>query len=271
MGQRLVITVNVEHNDTVRLFNCYYHWGAYTRCSLSIINEIVQEYTNLFQNYKSTNTDMYHKITYCIFNAFFETGAGIMLSEDKKEKKILKKINDEIKFQESRNRSDGLIAITEEEMNTSQSWSEGNIHIFINKNGNITLTKFDIYGLFMIPYDDNGEILLEDYREVCQNLFGIPNMEEFETVLDISDIVNSEEIEAKLYLTKFMPCDVKNEYLKEIIFTNDFFQYKSEILDGDILLFDSSSNIFKTIDIDSFTRINLFWSEKGLMICVEIG
>ena len=264
MGQRLVITVNVEHKDITRLFNCYYHWSAYTQCSIDTINEIVKEYADLFKNYTSANIDMYHKITYCIFNAFFRTGAGIMLSEDGKEKKILEEINNEIEFQKSQDRNFGLIAITEKEMKTSQNWSEGDIHILIDKNGSIKLTKFDVCAISIIPYNSNGEISLENCRAVCERLFDKQNMEEFEAVLDISDIVNTEEIEAKLYLSKFMPYNVKNEYLRKIISANDYFKYKSEILDGNILMFDSSLNTFEPLDDESFFKINLFWSENGL-------
>lgn len=124
MGQRLNITIT---KNGERLANAYYHWSAYSEASLQLAESIIKN-LKLIQN---TN---FNDITKAIILLQF-TNAGLTIDELEYAGNHL---NDFEKNQElfhiAVNRNEGLIAISEEGMNETESYEEGRVTIDIGKN-----------------------------------------------------------------------------------------------------------------------------------------
>lgn len=121
MGQRLVIIIKDEENNI--LTNAYYHWDAYTKTSAIRLEEI-----NNF--IKSSNKNDYDsKKDYAV--AMLES-TGATLAEEYNGRKVDK---------EKLNRNNGLIYVTEKEIEDTLGWAEGLIDINID----YECVLFDVY------------------------------------------------------------------------------------------------------------------------------
>lgn len=118
MGQRLVVTI--ETNEK-KLCNIYYHWGAYTYSALLHTKEIID---CIYNHKDETERDMLLRlIRFCEDN-----GGGINCTTD--EFKHIENLYPEESFKtEGYSRNDGLIALTEEGIESAQAWSEGDVFI----------------------------------------------------------------------------------------------------------------------------------------------
>lgn len=121
MGQRLVI--NIKNGEGDILANGYYHWDAYTKDSairLGQINEFIK---------KSNENDYTTKRDYAV--AMLES-TGATLAEEYNGRKV---------DEENLNRNNGMIYVTEEEIQDSLAWAEGLIDINIDDK----CVFFDVY------------------------------------------------------------------------------------------------------------------------------
>lgn len=112
MGQRLNIEIKKKGK---RLANCYYHWSGYTTTSL----ELTQEILSNISDYKDVEDDKKQAIL-----LLETTGAGLMESEYNTLPETEKKYH-----RVGTNRNNGLIAITDEEMNNTEKWEEARVTV----------------------------------------------------------------------------------------------------------------------------------------------
>lgn len=121
MGQRL--NIEITKNGNV-LANSYYHWSAYSDCALNITTKIIMEYDYIKRNLETShNEDLLFAI-----KLLEETGAGM----NEEEMAIAKEkigYDEFIKFKECKNRNEGIIAITEKEIEDTRFWEEGRVTI----------------------------------------------------------------------------------------------------------------------------------------------
>ena len=130
MGQRLNVEIRRRKDNKV-LANSYYHWSAYTRPSLEIAKEVLDQISELDRLNDFTDEEKAVKLLQFV-------GGGLVqedydkLDEDKKKY-----------FAVGTNRNNGLISMTEESMENTRSWEEGRITIDIDFD---KLSMFDING-----------------------------------------------------------------------------------------------------------------------------
>lgn len=119
MGQRLNLEVCY---DGEVLANAYYHWSAYTSTSLRMLKKVLDAYKN--------RTEIAPlKVAVEILQA---TGAGV----DKAEKASIAADTsggfDGIKFQDAKNRNEGLLAVTKSGIEETRYWEEGRVTVDIS-------------------------------------------------------------------------------------------------------------------------------------------
>lgn len=155
MGQRLVVTIK-DGNE--RLCNIYYHWSAYTISALHQTKELI----NCIYNHEDETKEelLLRLIRFCE-----NDGGGISDGPNGEEWKYIQKLypNEIFKVDEI-SRCDGLISLSEREMNKSQSWSEGDVHININED----MVHFNVYS-----YYDNIEDYIREQQEWDEEYEGI--------------------------------------------------------------------------------------------------
>ena len=143
MGQRLVVSII---NDGEVIANSYYHWSGYTSSTLEITKEILYAYPKVVAEYDSP-LDI-------AINLLMATGAGLTENSLKefckmKAKDPFLKTNPTTCI----NRNEGLIEITEEGIDNSQQWSEGDVSIYIDSK--------QVY--FGVLGEKDDEIIFDDY------------------------------------------------------------------------------------------------------------
>lgn len=175
MGQRLVITIKDENG---LLAKAYYHWSGYTHSGLAITNIAVKHFesavrtaTSVMDIQRITNTnlteyDFMHRTkvaTACYM--LFATNAGLETTETSPEDEAFKDMFPGCNYVVGVNKSDGLIAITENGMHELQIWSEADVII------NIDTKSVNVSGLFFEydPTDDENENTLQK-MELTENM-----------------------------------------------------------------------------------------------------
>lgn len=119
MGQRLIVTVRSMGEDICKM---YFHWSAYTILALEEVRDMIEEFP---METKSKDEAILYFIRYCEKN-----GGGISGGYGSKEwGYITSKYPNETFKTDGISRNQGLIGISEEEMEDIQSWSEGDIVI----------------------------------------------------------------------------------------------------------------------------------------------
>lgn len=120
MGQRLVVTVD-KNNKAI--CNIYYHWSAYTYSALLETKKII----NCIYNHKDETEK---ELLLRLIRLCEESGGGISNGPDGDEWKYIQNLypNETFKAQDI-SRNDGLISLSETQMEESQSWSEGDVYI----------------------------------------------------------------------------------------------------------------------------------------------
>lgn len=120
MGQRL--NLEIWNNGKV-LANAYYHWSAYTDSAASVVNEALKYI-------KDNSFEEKDSLLYAI-RALEATGAGLTDREIDFAKKVdcLKGVE----FSECNGRNEGLIGISENEIQSTRTWQEFAAYIFIDE------------------------------------------------------------------------------------------------------------------------------------------
>ena len=123
MGQRLVVTVRSMGEDLCKM---YFHWSAYTIPALMEVRDMMAEFP---METKSKDEAILYFIRYCEKN-----GGGISDGYGCKEWNYITEKYPNEKFKvDGISRNNGLIGISEEKMDSIQSWSEGDIIIDLDE------------------------------------------------------------------------------------------------------------------------------------------
>ena len=123
MGQRLVVTVRSMGEDLCKM---YFHWSAYTIPALMEVRDMMAEFP---METKSKDEASLYCIRYCEKN-----GGGISDGYGGKEWNYITEKYPNEKFKvDGISRNNGLIGISEEKMDSIQSWSEGDIIIDLDE------------------------------------------------------------------------------------------------------------------------------------------
>ena len=123
MGQRLVVTVRSMGEDLCKM---YFHWSAYTIPALMEVRDMMAEFP---METKSKDEAILYFIRYCEKN-----GGGISDGYGGKEWNYITEKYPNEKFKvDGISRNNGLIGISEEKMDSIQSWSEGDIIIDLDE------------------------------------------------------------------------------------------------------------------------------------------
>lgn len=123
MGQRLVVTVRSMGEDLCKM---YFHWSAYTIPALMEVRDMMAEFP---METKSKDEVILYFIRYCEKN-----GGGISDGYGGKEWNYITEKYPNEKFKvDGISRNNGLIGISEEKMDSIQSWSEGDIIIDLDE------------------------------------------------------------------------------------------------------------------------------------------
>ena len=182
MGQRLVVTVRSMGEDICKM---YFHWSAYTIPALMEVRDMMAEFP---METKSKDEVILYFIRYCEKN-----GGGISDGYGGKEWNYITEKYPNEKFKvDGISRNNGLIGISEEKMDSIQSWSEGDIIIALDE---MTVHNevfwfydgIDAYNEELVDREDElttlddipevgeiGDFDLEDIDDVIANLEDIP-------------------------------------------------------------------------------------------------
>lgn len=143
MGMRLVVTIK---NGDKRLCNIYYHWGAYTYSALLQTKKIVD---CIYNHVDETEDEFLLRLIHFVE----QDGGGIAQGKDSREWKYITKKYPHEKFKEEGiGRNDGLICLSNDGMDDSQSWSEGDLEI--------DLEEYTIHNYVVWSYES-----IDDYNE----------------------------------------------------------------------------------------------------------
>ena len=150
MGQRLVI--EIKEGDTV-LANAYYHWSGYTETSLNLLNEVMNKgiFDNIPIKFSKGDEQLY------AIKLLETTGAKI-LEEDLKIATLKFPMNE---FETSNNKTDGLIAFSEKNINKNMDSAEAIISIDLKSR------TIDIGGIYNYEnLDELQEMANEDEEDL---------------------------------------------------------------------------------------------------------
>ena len=150
MGQRLVI--EIKEGDTV-LANAYYHWSGYTETSLNLLNEVMNK--GILNNIPikfSKGDEQFYAIK------LLETTGAKILEEDFKIATLKFPMNE---FETSKNKTDGLIAFSEKNINKNMDSAEAIISIDLKSR------TIDIGGIYNYEnLDELQEMANEDEEDL---------------------------------------------------------------------------------------------------------
>lgn len=123
MGQRLVVTI---HNNNKEIAKVYFHWSAYSYDALLEAQRIVK---CIYNHEDETEKELKLRLVrFCEAN-----GGGIDGGEDSTEFKFVQAMYPNETFvKENYSRTYGLIALSEDGMDDMQSYSEGDLDIYLD-------------------------------------------------------------------------------------------------------------------------------------------
>ena len=148
MGQRL--NIEIVKNGKV-LANSYYHWSGFSNSAVNIVIQIIQKYEYI-KKYKVEKYIKNQDLLLAI-RLLEETGAG--LNNTDIARNILKDETMNLKLKECQGRNEGIIGITQEDIEKTRYWEEGRVSIDIENK------KID----FEVINEYTEEELKDDYDE----------------------------------------------------------------------------------------------------------
>lgn len=178
MGQRLVVTI---HNNEKELCAIYFHWSAY---SFSALLETQKILNCIYNSEDETESELLLRlIRFCE-----ENGGGIRAQDD--EFAYIEALYPNETFKkDDYSRNYGLIALSEKGIQDLQSWSEGDIDIYIDEdkicNGVYSYYEsIDDYNTEHSEWDEDFEpVTLEDITDIGYDLGEI-------SIYDIDDVID---------------------------------------------------------------------------------
>lgn len=153
MGQRL--NIELFYNGE-RVANAYYHWSGFTSSAFNLTRQIIINY----EKFMSMDLPIEVKAILLLQT----TNAGLTEDEFKYAEENFK--DHYMLFKRAINRNEGLISITEDGMNETESWEEARVTIYLDDK-KIDLDTFYIY--------ESIEEFIENYsQEEADNLSDFP-------------------------------------------------------------------------------------------------
>lgn len=191
MGERLNIEIV---KGSKLLANAYYHWSGYTTSAINLTLEIIQSF-DYIKNNKVENVKE-RDLLFAI-RLLEETGAGLLERNiGMGLRKVGLLVDKDITFKICKGRNEGIISISEEEMEDTRSWEEERVTIDI-ENQTINFQAFhEIDKSDIDDYKDEGI----SFKEININFNNI----RFEDAFDLKSFID------------------KSEYLGEYYFYNKF-------------------------------------------------
>lgn len=136
MGQRLVITVRKEQKDIAKI---YFHWSGYSVSALEETRSLLEDI--------DTNEEDIKKLQLNIIRSCESMGGGIDGGAGSAEFSYVCNMFPNVNFKEDPNRNFGLVALSENDMEEMQRWSEGNIVIDLDYNKIYNSVFFEYHSL----------------------------------------------------------------------------------------------------------------------------
>jgi hypothetical protein len=179
MGQRLVVTIERKEQPLAKL---YFHWSAYTGDALYVTKEIIH---CIYNHKNETDREMLLRlIRFCE-----DRGGGIDGGDRGLAWKYITTTYPGEKFKsEGINRSDGLIALNKEDMDSMQSMSEGDVYIDLDEDRvdfcvYAGFESFDEYLEEMGEDEDLEGLTVEDIPYIDHDL-GYFDVDEIDAIVD---------------------------------------------------------------------------------------
>ena len=191
MGQRLVVSVDTIGRSIAKL---YFHWSGYTPDALYVTRDIVH---CIYNHDDETEKELQLRlIRFCE-----ERGGCIDGGSDGEEWKYISQLYPNETFKETGNRSDGLIALSEQGMLDMQRMSEADVYIELDDDA----VDFCVYSGYdtLEEYieerkswdDDFEEFTLEEIQDLGYSLgyFDVKDIdgliETFENIEDNQNVI----------------------------------------------------------------------------------
>lgn len=179
MGQRLIVHM-MKHDEKIdnyiEVANAYFHWSAYTEPSLYIIKDILEALENDERQYKYRGMN---RARIKAVNAFKDIGAkptNHYLSLESLQKQYT-----DFEFEVATNRNDGLVETTEKGIENNNSWSEGDVWIYIDEGS----ADFNLYYNPIFRYDELTEDELEEkFKNAIRIDFDFITLDNIDTIMD---------------------------------------------------------------------------------------
>ena len=166
MGQRL--NIEIVKNGKV-LANSYYHWSGFSNSAVNIVIQIIQKYEYI-KKYKVEKYIKNQDLLLAI-RLLEETGAG--LNNTDIARNILKDETMNLKLKECQGRNEGIIGITQEDIEETRYWEEGRVSIDI-ENKKIDFEVIDEYTEEELKdYYDEEEIKELNIKKIDRNFKNI--------------------------------------------------------------------------------------------------
>jgi hypothetical protein len=172
MGQRLNIEI-IDNNGV--LANAYYHWSAYTTCSIKLVKKIVAN-SNIMNDF--TNNKI---IAIKLLEA-----TGATLSTKEWEWVISNPNLNTVRYLKDDDRNSGLIGVTPNEIESNEKYAEHTITINIDSKTVDIRDMFSIY-FTMKDYMEQEDEYREDDIHMC-NIFPLSDIP-FDKISEIYDII----------------------------------------------------------------------------------
>ena len=198
MGQRLNIEI-IKDGKTIA--NCYYHWSAYTLCSLNTANKVIEYYDELMNQNLPDEVLAVKMFENCNSFDFFTGGVNTAgLTKDSYE--YMCKKYPQYTFKESVDRNAGLIGVTLEDMINTRNWQEGIINIDLDKKTINAGSMIDYYEAenFMEEWiDEDEEFNYEDLPDFPRDDLDEIPFDEINEVINEIESCNSYRFKSKKY------------------------------------------------------------------------
>ena len=188
MGQRL--NIEIVKNGEV-LANSYYHWSGYSNSSINLAIRII----NMYDYVRKYNVEKYIKNQDLLFaiRLLEKTGAGV--NDIDATRNLLGDETMNLKLNQCKGRDEGIIGITEEDINETRYWEEGRITIDINTK-TIDFGVIHEYTLKELQEDyDEEEIKELDIKDIDREFNNIL----FEDVFELKAFIDKSNYKEEYY------------------------------------------------------------------------
>lgn len=187
MGQRL--NIEIVKNGKV-LANSYYHWSGYSNSAVNMVVQIIQEYEYI-KKYKVEKYIKNQDLLLAI-RLLEETGAG--LNDIDMTRNILKDETMNLKLKKCQGRDEGIIGITQKDIEETRYWEEGRISIDI-ENKKIDFGVINEYTEEELNYDYDEEIKELNIKKIDINFKNIS----FEDIFELKTFIDKANYKEEYY------------------------------------------------------------------------